>query len=140
MKPVSLGPWPAPHPPLKARLAEKGRHVRATGQGRPCPGRPLGEWDRRAPTLDFQVAWGRKSQCLTSCWEPDTPIFTPLLPKILEIGSITSTLQKRKPRPRQRLSLDEVTQQSGTQHVNGRAVAPVLPASQASLHTRLTQR
>lgn len=113
MKPVSLGPRPAPHPPLKAWLAEKGRHMRATGQGPPCPGRPPGKRDRHARTLDFRVAWGRKSQCLASCWEPDTPIFTCLLPKALEIGSITSTLQKRKLKPREGMSLDEVTRHVG---------------------------
>lgn len=42
------------------------------------------------------------------------------------MGSITSTLQKKKLRPREGMSLDEVTQ-----HVNGRVMTPALPASQA---------
>lgn len=42
------------------------------------------------------------------------------------MGSITSTLQKKKLRPREGLSLDEVTQ-----HVNGRVMTPALPAARA---------
>lgn len=114
-KPISPGPWPAPHPPLTAWLGERGSRVRATRQGLLGLRRLLGAQDPGAQTLDFHVARATASQGSTSCREPDPPCTTPLLytfllPKALKKASITPTLQKRKRRPREGMSLGEVTQ------------------------------